>query len=134
MIHRIRANTPASIRSASRAALSTRSERKRFDALTSLNGVSAPMASAALTLLNPKRYGVLDIHVWSLLRELGAVAKNPGAVGFSFGNWSEFLAVVRHLARTLGCTARDVERTLFALHRARQVGPLYRSRPQRPRP
>ena len=39
------------------------SERKRFEALLDLRGVSVSMASALLVLLNPKRYGVIDIRV-----------------------------------------------------------------------
>jgi hypothetical protein len=34
-------------------------------------GVSVPMASALLTLLDPKRYGVIDIRVWQLLHRMG---------------------------------------------------------------
>jgi hypothetical protein len=29
------------------------------------------MASALLTLLDPKRYGVIDIRVWQLLHRMG---------------------------------------------------------------
>jgi len=34
-------------------------------------GVSVPMASALLTLLDPKRYGVIDIRIWQLLHRMG---------------------------------------------------------------
>ena len=56
-------NSPARIRRQSAAALAARSERARFEALTALDGVGAPMASAILTLTNPRRYGVIDIRV-----------------------------------------------------------------------
>jgi hypothetical protein len=62
-IQHIRANTSRQIRLATAAALNTRSEMQRLDALTALRGVSIPMASAILMLLNPKRYGVIDIRV-----------------------------------------------------------------------
>ena len=66
-------NTAAQIRRVSRAVLAARSEARRIALLTSLHGVSVPVASAILTLIDPKRYGVLDIRVWQLLHALGAV-------------------------------------------------------------
>ena len=83
------------------------------------------MASAVLMLLNPKRYGVIDIRVWQLLHALGTVTKNAAAVGFSFKNWHQFLVIIRLLSRKLGVRARDVERTLFAIHQSHQTGSLY---------
>src|SRR5580765_6027397 len=55
-------NSPARIRAVSRAMLTTRSERRRMELLTSLHGVGIPIASAILTLIDPRRYGVLDIR------------------------------------------------------------------------
>ena len=124
-IHHIRSNSSSAIRAATRAALGARSERARLEALTALSGVSVPMASSVLTLLDPKRYGVIDIRVWELLYELGTVTKNPGAVGFSFDNWHEFLMIIRHFAKKLGCKARDIERTLFMAHKKQRKGRLY---------
>jgi len=86
------------------------------------------MASAVLTLLDPKRYGVIDIRVWELLYALGTVTRNPGAVGFSFGNWHEFLMIIRYFARKLECKARDIERTLFMAHKQYRKGRLYGGR------
>src|SRR5262245_27968089 len=76
-LHYIRSNTAAEIRRVTKQALATRSERQRLEALTRLRGVSVPMASAALTLLQPQRYGVIDIRVWQLLHAVGAVTKKP---------------------------------------------------------
>jgi hypothetical protein len=124
-IRHIRANTPARVRAATRAALATRSERRRLDALVQLDGVSVPMASAVLTLLQPERYGVLDIRVWQVFHALGGVESNPGGRGFTFAHWSRFLALLRHFAKRLRVSARDVERALFEAHRAHQSGSLY---------
>jgi len=124
-IRHIRANTPASVRAATRAALATRSERRRLEALMQLDGVSVPMASAVLTLLWPERYGVIDIRVWQVLHALGGVEGNPGGRGFTFAHWSRFLALLRGFSKRLGVSARAVERALFAAHRARQSGTLY---------
>jgi hypothetical protein len=108
-----------------RAALATRSERRRLGALSRLRGVSVPMASAILTLVDPQRYGVLDIRVWQLLYTAGHVTKNPGGTGFTFDHWSRFLLVVRHFSKQLQVTARDVERSLFTVHRQHQQDRLY---------
>jgi hypothetical protein len=122
----VRSNTPYRIRRATAAALSTRSERRRIEALLTLRGVSFPMASAALTLIDPKRYGVIDIRVWQLLHQVGAVEGNRAGFQFTFAQWSQFLAVIRALASQLGVSARVIERTLFFVHERYQVGTLYR--------
>jgi hypothetical protein len=126
-IHLIKKNSIARIRTATRRAIATRSERRRLEGLTSLNGVSVPMASAILTLLYPRRYGVLDIRVWQLLYAIGAITKKPGGVGFDFSNWYQFLMIIRYFAKKLDVGARDIERSLFLAHRAYQSGTLYRA-------
>lgn len=77
-------------------------------------------------LVGPQRYGVIDIRVWQLLHKLGTVRKNPSGVAFSFRNWCQFLKIVRHFASKFGVTARDVERTLFLVHKQYQAGRLYK--------
>jgi hypothetical protein len=124
-IRHVRDNTPREVRAATRAALATRSEQRRLGALTQLRGVSVPMASAVLTLLDPRRYGVIDIRVWQLLHRLGTVTKNADGVGFTFENWQRFLVIIRYFAKKHQVKARDIERTLFNVHRAHQRGRLY---------
>jgi hypothetical protein len=126
-IHLIKKNSTARTRTATRQALATRSERRRFEALMTLDGVSVPMASAILTLLDPRRYGVLDIRVWQLLYAMGAVTKKPSGVGFDFNNWYQFLMIIRYFANKLHVGARDIERSLFLVHREYQAGTLYRA-------
>ena len=127
-IRRVQSNSPTTIRRATARALATRSERNRLAALRELSGVSVPMASAILMLLNPKRYGVIDIRVWEILYAQGTVRSNPDGVGFSFNNWYQYLRIIRHFAKKHGVKARDVERALFDAHHAYQRGVLYRGR------
>src|SRR5437879_4617054 len=87
----IKRNRPEMIRTVTRGAFKTRSERKKLELLTSLHGVGVPMASSILTLTNPKRYGVIDIRVWQLLFEMGSVDGNGKGVGFKFDQWHRFL-------------------------------------------
>jgi hypothetical protein len=124
-IRQVERNSSALVRSATRAALATRSERLRLQNLMQLKGVSVPMASAILMLLDPKRYGVIDIRVWQLLYEVGTVRKNSNGVGFDFNNWYQYLMIIRYFAKKFGVHARDIERTLFEVHRAHQAGNLY---------
>lgn len=121
-------NSPARIRRQSAMALASRSERARFEALTALDGVGAPVASAILTLTNPRRYGVLDIRVWQLLFDLGSVRTKPGGVGFTFSDWDHYLTELRRHAKDLGVSVRTVEYSLFLYHQRVQRGVLYRSR------
>lgn len=136
------ANSADRVRAVSRAVLATRSEQRRMQLLTSLRGVGVPIASAILTLVDPRRYGVLDIRAWQLLFALHSVAANPRGQGFTVAQWQQYVLALRHHARRLGVTARAIEYTLFECHRKFQQGTLYvrsgrtgppRRRPRRPR-
>ena len=123
--HLWRANSAARIRAVSRAMLATRSERRRMELLTSLRGVGVPIASAILTLIDPRRYGVLDIRCWQLLFAVDSVSTNRRGQGFTIAHWEQYLSALRHYARRLGVTARTIEYTLFEAHRNLQQGLLY---------
>ncbi len=118
-------NSAATVRRVSRAVLATRSERRRMELLLGLRGVSVPTASAVLTLLEPRRYGVLDVRAWQLLFGLGRVQGKPSGRGFTVRDWLAYLAELRRHARRLGVAARAVELTLFLCHRRLQKGRLY---------
>jgi hypothetical protein len=120
------ANSAARVHAVSRAVLATRSERRRMELLTSLRGAGVPIASAILTLIDPRRYGVLDIRAWQLLFATRSVSANPAGQGFTIAQWEQYLAALRHHARRLGVSARTVEYTLFECHRKFQKGTLYR--------
>jgi hypothetical protein len=119
------ANSSARIRAVSRAVLSTRSEPRRMALLTELSGVGVPMASAILTLIDPARYGVLDIRAWQILFAIGSVDANRRGQGFTIAQWERYLTALRHHARRLHVSARIVEYTLFCCHRKYQEGTLY---------
>lgn len=120
-----RRHRDARIRRLSREVLGTRSERRRMELLISLSGVSVPVASAILTLIDPRRYGVLDIRVWQLLYALGAVDRRPGGRGFTVPDWLGYLVTLRRHARLRRVPVRAVELTLFEHHRTVQRGRLY---------
>lgn len=126
-IRLIKSNSEKAIRSRTKKAFTTRSEQRKIELLTSLNGVSLPMASAILTLTNPKRYGVIDVRVWQLLYAMESVKKNPKGVGFTFKHWYHYLKKLRYHAKELGKPVRAIEYTLFCCHKKYQLGLLYKN-------
>ena len=113
------------IRRLSREVLASRDEARRMELLTSLAGVSVPVGSAILTLIDPRRYGVLDIRVWQLLVALGVMDRQAGRARLLRGGLAGLpggAAAAR--ARAKGAGAR-VELTLFEHHRRVQRGRLY---------
>jgi hypothetical protein len=124
-IHQYERNAPAFIRRISREALRARGERQRLELLTRLRGVSVPTASAILTLVDPRRYGVIDIRAWQVLFRIGLVRRRPGGVGFRVADWEQYLSILRPHARALRVSVRRIELTLFEYHRKTQRGRLY---------
>jgi hypothetical protein len=118
-------SSAATIRRVSRAVLAARSERERMTRLIALPGVSVATASAILTLIDPRRYGVLDIRCWQILFRIRSVAGNERGRAFTVSQWEHYLERVRGHARALGVSARVIEYTLFHCHRKLQRGRLY---------
>src|SRR3989344_9174055 len=65
-------------------ALSTKFEKSRIMLLVTLKGVSIPTASAILTLIDPKDYGVIDIRAWQILFLYGSVKIKQMGTNFDF--------------------------------------------------
>lgn len=124
-IRLIESNSEKMISKLTSEAFKTRSEEKKIEALTALKGVSIPMASSILMLLNPKRYGVIDIRVWELLYSIGTVKTNPKGKNIKFKEWYRYLVIIRYFADKFKVSARDIERTLFYVHQEYQKGKLY---------
>lgn len=118
-------SSAATIRRVSRAALAARSERERMTRLIALPGVSVATASAILTLIDPRRYGVLDIRCWQILFSIRSVAGNKRGRAFTVSQWEQYLERLRGHARALDVSARMIEYTLFHCHRRLQRGRLY---------
>jgi hypothetical protein len=121
----IKSNRADTIKKITTTALSSRNEAQKITELVKLKGVSIPMASSILTLINPKQYGVMDIRVWQLLYQTGIATTNSKGTAFKIEEWLLFLNTLRHFAKTMNVTARDVERTLFLIHKEYQEGLLY---------
>ena len=94
-------------------------------AIFSVDSRAVATASAILTLIDPARYGVLDIRCWQLLFSLRSVAGNRRGRAFTLAQWEQYLTRLRGHARALGVSARTIEYTLFHCHRRLQRGRLY---------
>jgi len=119
-------NSEEEVISISKKVFSTKFEKRRMELLTSLKGVSIPTASAILTLIDPKNYGVIDIRVWQVLYLYGSVKVKPTGTNFDFNNWYNYLMKLRYYAKKFKVSARDIERTIFFHHKRIQDGDLYK--------
>lgn len=124
-IRRVQANSENRVTGVTRGVFNTRIERRKISLLTSLSGVGLPMASSILTLTDPKNYGVIDIRAWQLLYKMGIVKTNPRGTNFNFNEWYRYLKIIRYFARKFKVKARDIERTLFQIHKRYQKRKLY---------
>lgn len=126
--NRYLSNSEELIEKVSKEVLSTNSEEVKIRLLTSLDGVSIAVASSLLTMIDPEKYGIIDIRVWQLLYLYGEVKTNPGGQGFNLDNWKTYLSILRKYASQLNINARDVERIFFFHHKKIQVGNLYQEK------
>jgi hypothetical protein len=121
---RVNENSAAQIKKLTTMAFNEKDEAIKMRHLIGLKGVGIPMASAILMLTNPQKYGVIDIRVWQLLHHVGAVDQNKAGINFTIQQWLNYLDFIRIQAKNLKVKARDIDRTLFLLHKEYQLGKL----------
>jgi thermostable 8-oxoguanine DNA glycosylase len=119
-------NSEGKIIGVSKSLLNSKNDDEKINLLMSLKGVSVPVASALLTIINPKNYGIIDIRVWQLLYLYREVKTKPEGQGFSLKNYKEYLSILRKYARQFNVGVRDIERVLFFYHKKIQEGRLYK--------
>lgn len=83
-----------------------------MNALLTLHGVGIPVVSAIVTLVDPQRYGVIDVRAWQVLYHYGAVITNSKGRTFTLKEWLTYLEVIRGHANHFSVSARRIERTL----------------------
>ena len=104
---RVRRNSAAAIKDATRMALATSDERLRIGVLTLLQGVEMPTASVLLHLAHLDPYPILDVRaIWSL-----GVEQQPSYYPFEF--WMAYTVACRALAREAGVDMRALDRALW---------------------
>jgi hypothetical protein len=108
--------TDEHVRIVTRAAFEISSEDRALEALlrtgmlTTLPSIGVPIASAALALLEPDRYAVVDFRVWRQL------FPSPRA-SFSAVDYRNFMLAIWPLAAKLGWPARKVEACIWEYDR-----------------
>lgn len=125
-VRHYKSNSGEKIKTVTKKAFAQKHEITKLSLLTSLKGVSIPVASAILTALDPVSYGIIDIRVWQVLYKYGAVKNNPRGQNFNAKQWYRYLILLRAYSRKTGLSCRKIEFTLFRYHQDHvQKGKLY---------
>lgn len=104
--HHVR-NSADAVTCATRAALLARGDLDPIRALTKLEGVRIPTASALLHFCHTERYPLIDFRV---LEALGV----PRRSNISLDLWTQYARTCRELADTHNVTLRDLDRAMWA--------------------
>ena len=102
-------NTDEKIRNVSNQffSITSNDDSYKVHTLNMVYGVGPALASTILTFINPKEYGVFDIHVW---REL--FGEEPKGL-FRTANYLKVLVELRKIAKKHQLDVRIVEKALF---------------------
>jgi hypothetical protein len=74
---------------------------------------------------DPTKYPIIDIRVWKQLYNAGLTKTNPRGQSFRLSEWEKYLQVIHELASKTQLTPRQVEKRLFDIDKAEQIGTLY---------
>lgn len=118
-------NSEENIIQNSRLVLNSNSDDEKIILLISFKGVSIAVASALLTIINPKDYGIIDIRVWQVLYLYDKIKTKPRGQGFNLEDYKRYLFILRKYAGKFNVNVRDIERILFFHHKKIQEGNLY---------
>jgi hypothetical protein len=78
-----------------------------------LKGVDIPTASAILSIVDPKRYPIIDIRCVTALKDLRLI----GWTTITVSSWLKYLTILRQLSKDHKKTPRQIEKGLFAYNR-----------------
>ncbi len=92
----------------------------KLDALTGLNGVDNPVASAFLQFCQPDRYLVLSEREWSVL-QAGGKLERPYPESPTQSDYETYLTVTRQLASDCDCSLWRLYQALWVLGEDKSV-------------
>jgi len=90
--------------------------------LDGLQGIGIPTASAVLTVVDPRNFGIVDVRVWKTLHRW-----RPDRFSPEHGNYwpvrdfERYLKTIRELARSSGLSCREVDMALWQMDRERSL-------------
>jgi len=114
---RVAGSADDAVHAATRTALASNSdERERMEALTTLEGIGVPTASALLYFACPDDYPILDVRA---LESLGQRGRTVYSVGF----WLQYLDACRDLAMTHSVPIRTLDKALWQCSKERVGSP-----------
>ena len=125
-IRKAEANSEEVIEKITKFAFEIDNEEVKIMVLTSLNGVSIPMASSILTVSYPEKYGVIDIRGWHTLYNLGLMEYKKDV--FNFKDWLLYLKIIRELSKEYGVSPREIDKAIFMFDKINRKGNLYKKR------
>ena len=124
-IRKAEANSDEAIEKITKFAFEIDSEEVKISVLTSLNGVSIPMASSILTIPLPEKYGVIDIRGWQTLYNFGLVDYKKDV--FNVKDWLLYLRTIRALSDKFSVTPREIDKSIFMYDKINRKGNLYKT-------
>lgn len=124
VIRKAEANNNEIIEKITKFAFETDNEEVKIRILTSLNGVSIPMASSILTIPFPESYGVIDIRGWNTLYTLKLLDYSKEV--FNVDDWLLYLKIIRDLSKKLTLSPREIDKAIFMYDKLNRKGNLYK--------
>jgi thermostable 8-oxoguanine DNA glycosylase len=114
VLRHLRNNDDGEIQKHIDAAVHQSSIRSKVEALTTLNGVGVPVASAILLFINPEQFTVIDKRAWNVLRESEYLSQelsdDPTAEEYLL-----YLGACWTLANEYDVSIRTLDRALWVL-------------------
>jgi len=111
--NRYKNNSEQTIKEKSKACFLEADEILKIKALTILNGVQIPTASAILSVVEPEKYPIIDARCIMSLQSIGIINWKT----ITLNNWVDYLNIIRQMAKDHKKTPREIEKGLFAYNR-----------------
>jgi thermostable 8-oxoguanine DNA glycosylase len=123
-IRKAEVNDEKVIEKITKFAFEINNEEVKMRVLTSLSGVSIPMASAILTIAYPAEYGIIDIRAWETLYVWSLVKYSKKT--FNLKDWLLYLRILRDLSKKYNLPPREIDKALFMYDKLNREGILYK--------
>jgi thermostable 8-oxoguanine DNA glycosylase len=123
-IRKAEENSEEAIEKITKFTFDINNEEVKIRVISSLNGVSIPMASSILTIAFPEKYGVIDIRAWHTLYNFGLIDYCKDT--YTVKDWLLYLKIIRKMGKDFGFTPREIDKALFMYDKLNREGNLYK--------
>jgi hypothetical protein len=114
VLRNLRENDDEKVQTRVEEAVHETSIRSKVEALTSLQGVGVPVASAILLFIDPERFTVIDKRAWGALREMEYIDRELSEDP-SVDEYLMYLGACWTLANEYDVSLRTLDMALWAL-------------------